>query len=49
MFNDDGVKIISSDSDDLSADDAAGPNHNHPTLRRQGPAEGEIKVGWKKQ
>ena len=49
VSNDDNEKSNSSDSDYLSADDAAGPNHNHPTLRRQGTAEGEIKVGGKKQ
>ena len=49
MCNDDDGKINSSDSDDLSTDDAAGSNRNHPALTYQATGKGKIKRGGKKQ
>ena len=41
MSNDDDDKIISFEYDDSSADDAAGPNRNHPALTRQATVKGK--------
>ena len=47
--NDDDEKSNSSEYDDLSADDASGPNPNHPTLTRQITGKGNSKCGGKKR
>ena len=47
--NDNNEKSNSSISDDSSADDAAGTNHNHPALTRQANGKRKIKRGEMKQ
>ena len=46
---DDNNKSNSSDCDDLSVNDAAGTNRNHPALMHQATGKGESKRGGKKQ
>ena len=46
---DDNNKINSYGSDDLIADDTAGPNRDHPALTRQVIGKGESKCGGNKQ
>ena len=49
MSNDDDNKSNSSKSDDSSANDPDGSNHNHPELTRQDTAKGESKLAGNKQ
>ena len=43
VSNDDYNKGKSSEYDDSSADDVAGPNRNHPALTRQADGKGKSK------